>query len=206
MTQAVTLIEDELLHGPWVMGDIYTICDPYLFTISRWLEDDGVDDGDDGDDGGDDRMMAPVAMIVMMVAIATRATLMPISFPTRYGRLIVGYYVSTSFGMVSLAACLGMRAAHRFPARAAAFPPPTAGGSISSSLLDGNRSTQQCCHAGYSTCRVARMHLSPSKKHFWPPGKCCGLHGSTVALSDFHQVRAFRGLGSRKMSKNRCFL
>ena len=39
----VTLIEDELLHGPWVMGDIYTICDPYLFTISRWLEDDGVD-------------------------------------------------------------------------------------------------------------------------------------------------------------------
>ena len=45
MTQAVTLIEDELLHGPWVMGDIYTICDPYLFTISRWLEDDGVDAG-----------------------------------------------------------------------------------------------------------------------------------------------------------------
>jgi len=27
------------------MGDIYTICDPYLFTISRWLEDDGVDTG-----------------------------------------------------------------------------------------------------------------------------------------------------------------
>ena len=45
MTQAVTLIEDEQLHGPWVMGDIYTICDPYLFTISRWLEDDGVDTG-----------------------------------------------------------------------------------------------------------------------------------------------------------------
>ena len=39
----VTLIEDELLHGPWVMGDVYTICDPYLFTISRRLEDDGVD-------------------------------------------------------------------------------------------------------------------------------------------------------------------
>jgi glutathione S-transferase len=27
------------------MGETYTICDPYLFTISRWLEDDGVDTG-----------------------------------------------------------------------------------------------------------------------------------------------------------------
>ena len=45
MTQAVTLVEDELLQGPWVMGETYTICDPYLFTISRWLEDDGVDTG-----------------------------------------------------------------------------------------------------------------------------------------------------------------
>ena len=45
MTQAVTLVEDALLQGPWVMGDIYTICDPYLFTISRWMEDDGVDTG-----------------------------------------------------------------------------------------------------------------------------------------------------------------
>jgi len=43
MTQVVTLIEDELLQGPWVMGDTYTVCDPYLFTIGRWLEDDGVD-------------------------------------------------------------------------------------------------------------------------------------------------------------------
>ena len=33
------------LQGPWVMGETYTICDPYLFTISRWLEDDGVDTG-----------------------------------------------------------------------------------------------------------------------------------------------------------------
>jgi len=45
MTQAVTLVEDALLQGPWVMGDTYTICDSYLFTISRWLEDDGVDTG-----------------------------------------------------------------------------------------------------------------------------------------------------------------
>jgi glutathione S-transferase len=26
-----------------VMGEDYTICDPYLFTICSWLEGDGVD-------------------------------------------------------------------------------------------------------------------------------------------------------------------
>jgi glutathione S-transferase len=25
------------------MGDQYTICDPYLFTIASWIEGDGVD-------------------------------------------------------------------------------------------------------------------------------------------------------------------
>lgn len=29
--------------GPWVMGEAYTICDPYLYTIARWLEGDSVD-------------------------------------------------------------------------------------------------------------------------------------------------------------------
>jgi glutathione S-transferase len=37
------LIERELLRGPWVMGDRYTIADPYLFTVAQWLEADGVD-------------------------------------------------------------------------------------------------------------------------------------------------------------------
>jgi glutathione S-transferase len=37
------LIEREFLEGPWVMGDAYTICDMYLFTIAQWLEGDGVD-------------------------------------------------------------------------------------------------------------------------------------------------------------------
>jgi glutathione S-transferase len=37
------LIEREMLRGPWVMGDVYTICDPYLFTLTQWLEADGVD-------------------------------------------------------------------------------------------------------------------------------------------------------------------
>jgi len=37
------LIESDLLNGPWVMGDRYTICDPYLFTVAQWMEVDGVD-------------------------------------------------------------------------------------------------------------------------------------------------------------------
>ncbi len=37
------LIEQDMLKGPWVMGDTYTICDPYLLTFAQWLEDDGVD-------------------------------------------------------------------------------------------------------------------------------------------------------------------
>jgi glutathione S-transferase len=36
------LIERHMLIGPWVMGDSYTVADPYLFTLARWLEDDGV--------------------------------------------------------------------------------------------------------------------------------------------------------------------
>ena len=31
------LMEKEMFDGPWVMGDKYTIADPYLFTISQWL-------------------------------------------------------------------------------------------------------------------------------------------------------------------------
>ena len=40
---AFELIEREMLKGPWVMGEHYTICDPYLFTLAQWLEADGVD-------------------------------------------------------------------------------------------------------------------------------------------------------------------
>jgi glutathione S-transferase len=37
------LIEHRMLGAPWVMGESYTICDPYLFTMAQWLEQDGVD-------------------------------------------------------------------------------------------------------------------------------------------------------------------
>jgi glutathione S-transferase len=37
------LIEQKMLQGPWVMGESYTVCDPYLFTLAQWMEADGVD-------------------------------------------------------------------------------------------------------------------------------------------------------------------
>lgn len=43
MAASFGLIERDMLRGPWVMGEAYTICDPYLFTLSGWLEGDGVD-------------------------------------------------------------------------------------------------------------------------------------------------------------------
>ena len=37
------LIEREMLKGPWVLGERFSICDMYLFTLAQWLEGDGVD-------------------------------------------------------------------------------------------------------------------------------------------------------------------
>lgn len=43
VTAAFKLVEDTMLQGPFVMGDTYTIADPYLFTMSTWIEGDQVD-------------------------------------------------------------------------------------------------------------------------------------------------------------------
>ncbi|MEA2936426.1 MAG: glutathione S-transferase [Variibacter sp.] len=40
--ECFSLIDREMIHGPWVMGDTYTICDAYLFTLAQWLPADGV--------------------------------------------------------------------------------------------------------------------------------------------------------------------
>lgn len=42
MAACFGMIERTMFRGPWVMGDDYTICDPYLFTVARWMESDGV--------------------------------------------------------------------------------------------------------------------------------------------------------------------
>ncbi len=43
MSDCYALIENDYLKGPWVLGDKYSICDMYLYTVSRWLERDRVD-------------------------------------------------------------------------------------------------------------------------------------------------------------------
>jgi len=40
---AFEYIEQTYLNGPFVMGETYSYADPYLFTVSRWLESDGVE-------------------------------------------------------------------------------------------------------------------------------------------------------------------
>jgi glutathione S-transferase len=37
------LIERDMLKGPWVMGDTYSISDMYLFTLAQWMEGDGLE-------------------------------------------------------------------------------------------------------------------------------------------------------------------
>jgi glutathione S-transferase len=43
VAESFAMVERDMLKGPWVMGERYTICDPYLFTLAQWLEADGVD-------------------------------------------------------------------------------------------------------------------------------------------------------------------
>jgi glutathione S-transferase len=43
MAAGFGLIERDMLKGPWVMGEHYTACDAYLFTLTGWLEGDSVD-------------------------------------------------------------------------------------------------------------------------------------------------------------------
>jgi glutathione S-transferase len=43
MAACFTLIEEQLFKGPWVLGEQFSVCDGYLFTIADWLERDEVD-------------------------------------------------------------------------------------------------------------------------------------------------------------------
>jgi glutathione S-transferase len=43
MTENFAMIENDYLHGPWVMGEQFTVADPYLYILSTWMEGDGVD-------------------------------------------------------------------------------------------------------------------------------------------------------------------
>jgi glutathione S-transferase len=43
VTDCFSLVERTMFKGPWVLGESYSICDPYLFTVARWMEADGAD-------------------------------------------------------------------------------------------------------------------------------------------------------------------
>jgi len=43
MGLCIDLIESDMLKGPWVHGDTFSISDPYLYRIATWLDSDGVD-------------------------------------------------------------------------------------------------------------------------------------------------------------------
>lgn len=43
MTACFQLIETEMFKGPYVLGERFSVCDGYLFTLAGWLEADGVD-------------------------------------------------------------------------------------------------------------------------------------------------------------------
>lgn len=43
MTESCAFIEENVLtRGPFVMGETFTIADPYLYVVCSWLEGDGV--------------------------------------------------------------------------------------------------------------------------------------------------------------------
>jgi len=43
MAECMGLIEKQFFVGPYVLGQQYSICDPYLFLISGWLPGDSLD-------------------------------------------------------------------------------------------------------------------------------------------------------------------
>lgn len=43
MTESFALIENGMFAGPWVMGDTYSVADPYLFVMTSWLPSESVD-------------------------------------------------------------------------------------------------------------------------------------------------------------------
>jgi glutathione S-transferase len=43
MGESFALIDSQLLQGPWVLGERFSTSDLYLYTLTRWLEGDGVD-------------------------------------------------------------------------------------------------------------------------------------------------------------------
>lgn len=46
MTDSAAHVENEVLKGPYVLGETYSLADPYLYVACNWLEGDGVNVAD----------------------------------------------------------------------------------------------------------------------------------------------------------------
>jgi glutathione S-transferase len=42
MTDSATYVENHVLKGPFVLGETFSLADPYLYVACNWLEGDGV--------------------------------------------------------------------------------------------------------------------------------------------------------------------
>ena len=42
MTESAAHVEDHVLQGPYVLGETFSLADPYLYVACNWLEGDGV--------------------------------------------------------------------------------------------------------------------------------------------------------------------
>ena len=43
MTECAQMIEKHYLKGPYVLGDRFSFCDPYMALVTRWFRNDEVD-------------------------------------------------------------------------------------------------------------------------------------------------------------------
>ena len=43
MRDCFRLIERDLFRGPWAMGELYSVIDPYLYTVTSWLGAHGIE-------------------------------------------------------------------------------------------------------------------------------------------------------------------
>lgn len=43
MAACADFVESDILRGPYVLGEDFSLADPYLFVVCNWLEGDGVD-------------------------------------------------------------------------------------------------------------------------------------------------------------------
>ena len=57
MTECAQMIEEHYLKGPFVLGNRFSLCDPYMALVTRWFRDDGVDLDQFGKIKGHDMLM-----------------------------------------------------------------------------------------------------------------------------------------------------